>query len=289
MKLLSLRGGWSSSASSPRPSADPLPGSEDAPLEVLEGRPSKRAQVVGSGKAKAGSTKPRVAGVKRAERKEGPSRDIGGPSQGAAGKRLRPPAMDDLYGIRAGDDEPLWSLVMGELPPGEATDPLVARWKGLSRGDKVWAGGDLSATFLRGAELEKSENSAKELQRFLRLDRVELRLLKSEALTLTKKAEKAEAEARAASSALAEETRLRPIKDKEAIEAYKKSEGFELGLTRMGRVSYEYGYKVALGRFRACPPSSEVEEDPFSSHPEDQDVDMPEDVPFDDRPKTPEE
>ncbi|THU66459.1 hypothetical protein C4D60_Mb05t14360 [Musa balbisiana] len=112
-KLLSLRDGRSSSASSPRSSADPLPVSEDAPLEVLEGRPSKRAQVVGSGKAKAGSTKPRVAGMKRAEREEGPSRDIGGPSQGVAGKRSRPPAMDDLCGIRAGDDEPLWSLVMG--------------------------------------------------------------------------------------------------------------------------------------------------------------------------------
>ncbi|THU67089.1 hypothetical protein C4D60_Mb05t20980 [Musa balbisiana] len=388
MKLLSLRGGRSSSASSPRPSAtssprpsaDPLPGSEDAPLEVLEGRPSKKAKAAGPGKAKAGSTKPKVAGAKRADREEGPSRDIGGPSQGAAGKRSRPPAMDDLCGIRAGDDEPLRSLVMGELPSGEATDPLVARWKGLSRGDKVWAGGDPSAAFLRGvlhpdmardlytlpseallsksaksltlslhystalmdrvrdagqviwdlsernselchqveevragsgpeavaaaekratdseaevarlkAELEKSKNSVKELQRFLRLDRAELRLLKSEALTLTKKAEKAEAEARAASGALVEETRLRPIKDKEAIEAYKKSEGFELGLTRMGRVSYEYGYKVALGRFRACPPGSEVEEDPFSSHPEDREVDTPEDVPFDDCPKTPEE
>ncbi|THU73095.1 hypothetical protein C4D60_Mb04t19190 [Musa balbisiana] len=73
MKLLSLRGGRSSSASSSCPFVDPLPDSEDAPLEVLEGRPSKRAQVVGSGKAKAGSTKPRVAGVKRAEREEGPS------------------------------------------------------------------------------------------------------------------------------------------------------------------------------------------------------------------------
>ncbi|THU57638.1 hypothetical protein C4D60_Mb03t05640 [Musa balbisiana] len=306
MRLLSLRGGQSSSASSPRPPADPLPGSEDAPLEVLEGRPSKKAKVAIPEKAKVGPTKPKVAVEKR-------------------------------------------SLVMGELPSGEATDPLVARWEGLSRGDKVWAGGDPSASFLRGVlhpdmardlytlpseallsksaksltlglhystalmdrvcdagqvicdlsernselcrqeKLEKSENSGKELQRLLRLDRAELRLLKSEALTLTKKAEKAEAEARAAFGALAEETRLRPVKDKEAIEAYKKSEGFELGLIRMGRVSYEYGYKVALGRFRALPPDSEVEEDPFSSHPEDRKVDMPEDVPFDDRPRTPEE
>ncbi|THU55849.1 hypothetical protein C4D60_Mb11t10970 [Musa balbisiana] len=325
MRLLSLRGGRSSSASSPRPSADLLRGSEDAPLEVLEGRPSKKAKAAVPGKAKVGPTKPKVAVEKRVGREEGSSRDIGGPSRGAAGKRSRPPAMNDLCGIRAGDDEPLWSLVMGELPSGEATDPLVARWEGLSRGDKVWAGGDPSAAFLRGvlhpdmardlytlpsekllsksaksltlslhystalmdqvrdagqvicdlsernselchqveevragsgpeavaaaekcatdseaevtrlkAELEKLEDLVKELQRLLRLDRTELRLLKSEALALTKKAEKAEAEARAASDALAEETRLRPAKDKEAIEAYKKSEGFELGLIRMG-------------------------------------------------------
>ncbi|THU51783.1 hypothetical protein C4D60_Mb06t34670 [Musa balbisiana] len=150
MRLLSLRGGRSSSASSPRPPADPLPGSEDAPLEVLEGRPSKKAKAAIPGKAKVGPTKPKVAVEKRVGREEGSSRDVGGPSRGATGKRSRPPAMNDLCGIRAGDDEPLWSLVMGELPSGEATDPLVARWEGLSRGDKVWAGGDPSASFLRG-------------------------------------------------------------------------------------------------------------------------------------------
>ena len=73
-----------------------------------------------------------------------------GSSQGAAGKRSSLPTVDDLCGLRTGADEPLWSLVMGELPPGEASDPRGARWEGLSRGDKVWAGGDPSAAFLRG-------------------------------------------------------------------------------------------------------------------------------------------
>ncbi|URD95262.1 hypothetical protein MUK42_32075 [Musa troglodytarum] len=50
----------------------------------------------------------------------------------------------------------------------------------------------------------------------------------------------------------------RPEKDREAVDAYKKSEGFLLGLDRTGRVSYEYGYKVALARFRACPPCSVI-------------------------------
>ncbi|XP_065004127.1 uncharacterized protein LOC135636366 [Musa acuminata AAA Group] len=385
MKLLSLRGGRSSSASSPRQSAaspprspaDPVPGSAGAPLEIPAGRPSKKARTTGPGKNKAGTTPPTVVGAKRSTREEGPSR-FEGPSQGAAGKRANLPTVDDLCGLRAGADEPLWAAVMGELPTGEASDPLVARWKGLSRGDRVWAGGDPSAAFLRGvlhpdlardlytlpsetmlskagrfltlglhystalmdrvrdagqiiwdfsernselcrqleeiragsgpeavaaaekratcfeeevarlrAELERSGDSVKELQEFLRLDRAELRQSKSEALGLSKRAEKAEAEARAASEALAEELRLRPSKDKEAIDAYKKSENFELGLTRMGRVSYEYGYRIALGRFGSCPPGSEVERDPFASHPVDLEVDMPEDVPFDDRPKTP--
>ena len=157
MKLLSLRGGRSSSASSPRPSvalslhpsADPLPGLADAPLEILEGRPSKKAKTAGPRKAKAGATPLTTVGAKRAVRDEGPSR-VDGSSQGAAGKRSSLPTVDDLCGLRTGADEPLWSLVMGELPPGEASDPLVARWKGLSRGDKVWAGGDPSAAFLRG-------------------------------------------------------------------------------------------------------------------------------------------
>ena len=41
--------------------------------------------------------------------------------------------------------------LVGEIPTGEASDPLVARWGGLSRGDKVWAGGESFAAFLRGA------------------------------------------------------------------------------------------------------------------------------------------
>ncbi|RRT61959.1 hypothetical protein B296_00019665 [Ensete ventricosum] len=37
----------------------------------------------------------------------------------------------------------------------------------------------------------------------------------------------------------------------------------------MGRVAYEYSYRVALARFRSSHPDSEVEEDPFTIRPED--------------------
>ncbi|RWV78556.1 hypothetical protein GW17_00060453 [Ensete ventricosum] len=37
---------------------------------------------------------------------------------------------------------------------------------------------------------------------------------------------------------------------KRAIDDYKGSAGFKEGLKRMGQVSYKYGYRVALARFR---------------------------------------
>ncbi|XP_064994331.1 uncharacterized protein LOC135630935 [Musa acuminata AAA Group] len=133
------------------------------------------------------------------------------------------------------------------------------------------------------SELEASKKANEELQKITRVERTELRLLKTEASALGKALEEAKGEARAASEALAEEARLQPAKDKELLEAYKKSEGFELGLTRTGRVSFEYGYRIATSHFRAHHPGLKVEKDPFIPHHEDQVVDMPEEVPFDDR------
>ncbi|RRT74526.1 hypothetical protein B296_00018203 [Ensete ventricosum] len=52
-----------------------------------------------------------------------------------------------------------------------------------------------------------------------------------------------------------------------AIEDYKKSLGFEMGLVRMGRVSLEYGYQLALARLQARHPGVEIELDPFVSLP----------------------
>ncbi|XP_018675334.2 uncharacterized protein LOC108951563 [Musa acuminata AAA Group] len=357
VNLRSLLGGQASQAPPPAPPADLQPGSEDAPLEVEAGRPRK--------KAKAAPSKGPEAG---------PSRGETGPSRRAAGKGPRPTSVRDLCRLPAGDGEPFQSRLVSEIPLGESSDPLVARWGGLSRGDRVWAGGDPSAAFLRGAlhpdmardlyvlpsevllnksaqsliwglhyatalmdrvhdagrvigglvnrnvelhrqveevragagpeavaavekraaefeaeaarlrsELEAAKKANEELQKTIRVERIELRLLKTEASALSKKLEEAKAETRAALEALAKEARLRPAKDKELLEAYKKSEGFELGLTRTGRVSFEYGYRVATSRFRARHPGLEVEEDPFAPHPEDLGVDMPEDVPFDDR------
>ncbi|RZR84059.1 hypothetical protein BHM03_00010836 [Ensete ventricosum] len=77
---------------------------------------------------------------------------------------------------------------------------------------------------------------------------------------------------------------LRDDLPKQAIDNYKKLTGFEMGLVRMGRVSLEYGYQLALVRFRARYPDLEVEEDPFKELSEDANVPMAVEQPFDDSP-----
>ncbi|RZS28014.1 hypothetical protein BHM03_00061563 [Ensete ventricosum] len=50
----------------------------------------------------------------------------------------------------------------------------------------------------------------------------------------------------------------------------------------MGRVTYEYGYRVAWARFRTRHPDADVEEDPFTIYPEDDSVPMERRQDFDD-------
>lgn len=39
---------------------------------------------------------------------------------------------------------------MGELPNGETTDPLEARWSGLTLGRRVWTNDTASMAYVRG-------------------------------------------------------------------------------------------------------------------------------------------
>ncbi|RRT45598.1 hypothetical protein B296_00020382 [Ensete ventricosum] len=84
---------------------------------------------------------------------------------------------------------------------------------------------------------------------------------------------------------------LQAMKDLESARAelprqptvqYKESLGFKEGLKRMGRVTYEYGYRVALASFCARHPNVDVEEDPFIIHPKDDLVPMERQQDFDD-------
>ncbi|RWW38302.1 hypothetical protein BHE74_00056475 [Ensete ventricosum] len=75
----------------------------------------------------------------------------------------------------------------------------------------------------------------------------------------------------------------------EGGEKYKESPGFEMGLVQMGRVSLEYGYQLALARLQARHLGVEIELDPFVTLPEDADVPMADEQPFDDSLPPPEE
>ncbi|RRT47937.1 hypothetical protein BHM03_00004642 [Ensete ventricosum] len=57
-----------------------------------------------------------------------------------------------------------------------------------------------------------------------------------------------------------------------SIADYKESIEFGWGLCRMGQVSYEYGYQVALARFHTRYPNLEVDNDPFTKKPKDSSV-----------------
>ncbi|RRT32028.1 hypothetical protein B296_00055547, partial [Ensete ventricosum] len=114
-------------------------------------------------------------------------------------------------------------------------------------------------------ELSEVRSNPAEIQRLLKEARVRARKMDDKLLQAMKTLENARAEL-----------------PKQAVDRYKESTGFKEGLKRMGRVTYEYGYRVALARFQTLHPDSEVEEDPFTIHPEDDLVPMERQQAFDD-------
>ncbi|RRT55104.1 hypothetical protein B296_00048712 [Ensete ventricosum] len=72
------------------------------------------------------------------------------------------------------------------------------------------------------------------------------------------------------------------VKGPKAMASYKASRGFESSLEKMGKISYEFGYQMALELLRAKYPEAEVEQDPFDECPEDGNVKMDLCHPFDD-------
>ncbi|RRT33853.1 hypothetical protein B296_00044194 [Ensete ventricosum] len=114
-------------------------------------------------------------------------------------------------------------------------------------------------------ELTKVRSNLAENQRLLKEARVRARKIDDELLQSVKALESVRSEL-----------------PKQAVDRYKESADFKEGLKWMGRVTYEYGYRVALARFRALHPDSEVEEDPFTIHPEDDLVPMKRQQAFDD-------
>ncbi|RRT31975.1 hypothetical protein B296_00049409 [Ensete ventricosum] len=126
-----------------------------------------------------------------------------------------------------------------------------------------------SEELLRREVLEKELHEVRshlgDAQRLLKEVRVRARKMDDELLQAVKALESARAKL-----------------PRQSVVQYKESLGFKEGLKRMGRVTYEYGHRVALAHFHARHPDAEVEEDPFAIHPEDDLVPMERQQAFDD-------
>ncbi|URE17424.1 Putative gypsy type transposon [Musa troglodytarum] len=132
---------------SPRSPAVTKRAGDGSPRTVEEGRQKKRARSKDMVDLEAPAAMPAGASERPGT---SPSAERAGPRQGATGRGQRPPSMQDLCRGTSGKGEPFLSRMMGRSF-GQRSDPLVARWHGLSRGDKVWVGGEPSARYLRGA------------------------------------------------------------------------------------------------------------------------------------------
>ncbi|RWW58147.1 hypothetical protein BHE74_00035025 [Ensete ventricosum] len=70
------------------------------------------------------------------------------------------------------------------------------------------------------------------------------------------------------------------VEGHKVVAAYKVTRGFESGLEKMGRVSYKFGYRVALEQLREKHSDIMIELDPFAECFEDANVEMDLDQPF---------
>ncbi|RRT42269.1 hypothetical protein B296_00055545 [Ensete ventricosum] len=165
---------------------------------------------------------------------------------------------------------------MTRLKYVKGEDPLVPRWPTISGSSWFWTEGPLSGEYLQGAlhpTLAKQvyECSSEELMN--RADnlngaRNDQARLEGDVLSLTEAVAFLKAKLKA--------------EGQKAIAAYKESRGFEFDLEKMGRVSYEFGYRVALERLRGKHSDIMIELDPFVECLEDVNVEMDLDQPFND-------
>ncbi|RRT53278.1 hypothetical protein B296_00049956 [Ensete ventricosum] len=210
---------------------------------------------------------------------------------------------------------------MSKLPHAEADEPVTPRWSSLLRSDRMWTKGPLAAECLRGAihpilvkqlyecsskelmdRAAKSaiwvfaEQWAKELQANVDQLRAELESSKSWRKDLELDVNTVCASLQGARD---DRTRLEEdvmslieavvlleaelkVEDPKAVTSYKASQGFESGLEKMGRISYEFGYRVVLERFPSKHSEAAIEENPFAECPKDGNIKMDLCLPFND-------
>ncbi|RWW69933.1 hypothetical protein BHE74_00022434 [Ensete ventricosum] len=182
---------------------------------------------------------------------------------------------------RAGADRYFASIMM-RLKCIEGEDLLVPRWSIISGFSPFRTKGALSEEYLRGAlhpTLAKQvyECSSEELMN--RADKSVV-LSQHEKILALRAANKELKASIGQELAATTERWVKELEDKierirlnltelkakgqKAIATYKASRGFESGLEKMGRVSYEFRYRVALERLRGKHPYVMIEVDPFT-------------------------
>ncbi|RZS16230.1 hypothetical protein BHM03_00048191 [Ensete ventricosum] len=195
----------------------------------------------------------------------------------------RPRSIRDLCRVKAWvPDEPYMAREIVELPELVGDSPLKVRWASLAPRHKVWADGADAQVDVQKLKDESGSvaiaaaevGTMRRLQRWTRSNARKPRPSRRIPLGGVGGAE----EGREGPCRRAEHG---PEKARATIAHYKESLGFKSSLEKMGRVSYEFGYKIALTRFRTKHPGLEVEEDPYATLPEDNDVPMDVEVPFD--------
>ncbi|RRT37123.1 hypothetical protein B296_00036348 [Ensete ventricosum] len=160
-------------------------------------------------------------------------------------------------------------------------DPLVSRWSTISTSNLLWTEGSLSGEYLQGAlhpTLAKQvyECSSEELMNRAGKSAIWASVDQELAAAAERQVKEMEAEIERM------RTELESLRSQRREFKQEASQGFESGLEKMERVSYEFGYRVVLERLRGKHPDVMIELDPFAKCPEDAKIKMDLDQPFDD-------
>ncbi|RWW57469.1 hypothetical protein BHE74_00035749 [Ensete ventricosum] len=182
--------------------------------------------------------------------------------------------MRDLYRVKAqAPDKPYMAREIVGLPELPGDSPLKARWASLTPRYKLKDESSLVAITVAKAraneaitkleEVQHEEAEAHEKVKALK----ELQGLKGDldvGMAKNRKIEEfilvAWVAQKKVKKDLAIDLSAAPKKARATIAHYKESPGFKSGLEKMGGVSYELEYKIALTRFQTKQPRLEVKE-----------------------------
>ncbi|RWW33504.1 hypothetical protein GW17_00001789 [Ensete ventricosum] len=124
-----------------------------------------------------------------------------------------------------------FASIMTWLKCADNEDPLMMRWLIISGSSPFWTEAELESLRSQRRELEQEVGLLRSSLDGARNNRARL---EGDVLSLNEAVVFLEVELKA--------------EGQKAVVAYKASRGFESGLEKMGRVSYEFGYRVALER-----------------------------------------